>query len=76
MYMHCYTIVLCPLPSDLENGVLRCPARDNGNLLYNDRCSFTCHADYVLNGSSTRTCQSNGTWNGTEAICIKGYSPY
>ena len=73
--MHCYTIVLCPLPSDLENGERKCPTRDNGILHYNDKCSFTCHTGYVLNGSSTRACQSNGTWNGSEAICIKGYSP-
>ena len=37
-----------------------------------DTCSFTCNAGYELTGSNTRTCQSDGSWSGTDAICTRG----
>ena len=37
-----------------------------------DTCSFTCNTGYELTGSDTRTCQSNGSWSGTDNICIRG----
>ena len=27
---------------------------------------------YELTGSDTRTCQSNGSWSGTNAMCTRG----
>ena len=37
-----------------------------------DTCSFTCNTGYQLTGSDTRTCQSDGSWNGTETMCSRG----
>ena len=37
-----------------------------------DICNFTCDNDYHLTGSHTRTCQGNGTWNGTDTMCKRG----
>ena len=37
-----------------------------------DTCSFTCNTGYMLTGSDTRTCQSDGSWTGEEARCTKG----
>ena len=37
-----------------------------------DTCSFTCNTGYELTGSDTRTCQSNGSWNGTDDVCRRG----
>ena len=41
-------------------------------LSYEDTCSFTCNTGYELTGSDTRTCQSNGIWSGSEAVCRRG----
>ena len=37
-----------------------------------DTCSFTCNTGYELTGSDTRTCQSDGNWSGTDAVCRRG----
>jgi len=37
-----------------------------------DTCSFTCNPGYEFSGSHTRTCQSDGSWSGVEAVCKMG----
>ena len=37
-----------------------------------DTCSFTCNTGYELTGSDTRTCQSNGSWSGSDDVCRRG----
>ena len=37
-----------------------------------DTCSFTCNTGYGLTGSDTRTCQSDGSWSGSETMCRRG----
>ena len=34
-----------------------------------DSCEFTCEIGYDLIGSSTRTCNSEGSWTGTQPRC-------
>ena len=36
-----------------------------------DSCSFTCNTGYELISSDTSTCQSNGSWSGSD-VCRKG----
>ena len=36
---------------------------------YKSVITFACNAGYRLVGSSRRTCQTDGTWNGTTASC-------
>ena len=37
-----------------------------------DTCSFTCNTGYELTGSDTRTCQSDGSWSGSNVTCNIG----
>jgi len=69
-------IVLCP-SLKLNNGTINCSLGDDGVPSYGDICTITCHAGYELIGSSNRTCQGDGNWSGTMAVCANGtYSIY
>ena len=52
--------------------MISCSLGDDGVPSYEDTCNFTCNTGYVLTGSDTRTCQSNGTWSGSNATCSRG----
>ena len=43
---------------------------------YEATCSVTCNTGYTLTGSDTRTCQSDGSWSGTDGICGRGKFNY
>ena len=62
-------LVSCPSLDSPSNGTISCSLGDDGVLSYEDTCSFTCTTDYELTGSDTRTCQSNGSWSGSNAMC-------
>ena len=64
--------VLCPLLSDPINGIISCLLGDDGVPSYEDTCSFTCSIGYILSGSTIRSCQANGSWNGTHTRCTRG----
>ena len=73
----CYTVFTsdsCSPLTDPNNGVIKCFLGDDGVLSYEDICSFTCNTGYELTGSDARTCQSDGSWSGSDAVCRKGNS--
>ena len=41
-----------------------------------ETCNFTCDTGYELTGSDTRTCQSNGSWSGSDDVCRRGILQY
>ena len=55
-----------------NNGMFTCSLGDDRITSYEDTCSFTCNTGYELTGSDTRTCQSDGSWSGTDDICRRG----
>ncbi|XP_065900911.1 uncharacterized protein [Dysidea avara] len=67
--------VPCPSFTDPDNGMITCSLEDDGVPSYEDTCSFTCNTGYELTGSDTRTCQSDGSWSGTETMCRKVACP-
>ncbi len=64
--------VQCTEPTDPEHGRVLTEECGTNN---NDRCSFSCDAGYVLQGSRTRTCTANG-WNGHPPVCVGEYAKH
>ena len=54
------------------NGMVKCSLGDDGVLSYDDTCTATCDTGYMLTGDGMRTCQSDGMFNGIEAMCSRG----
>ena len=56
-----------------KNGdIVSCSSGKVGVGYEGDTCSFTCNTGYELTGSDTRTCQSDGSWSGTDGVCRRG----
>ena len=58
--------------NSLMNGTVSCSLGDDGVPSVEDTCSFTCNTGYELTGSDTRTCQSDGSWSGSDTLCKRG----
>ena len=66
------SLVPCTSLSDPNNGVISCSLGNDEAPSYEDTCSFTCNTGYELTGSDTRTCQSDGSWSGSDDVCGRG----
>ena len=64
-----YILVSCPSLTDPSNGMISCSLGDDNIPSYEDICTFTCNTGYVLTSSNTRTCQSDGSWSGSDIVC-------
>ena len=67
-----FTDIRCDHLLTPSNGNTSCSSGRVGEGYEGDTCSFTCNTGYELNGSDTRTCQSNGSWSGIKVTCRKG----
>ena len=65
--------IRCDYLSRPANGrIVSCSSGRVGVGYEGDTCSFRCYTGYELTGSDTRTCQSDRSWNGSDATCKKG----
>ena len=71
-YINVLTVAFCPLLTNPENGAIDYSLGDDGVPSYEDTCSFICNTGYEHTDSDTRTCQSDGNWNGTDVVCRRG----
>ena len=62
----------CSLPTEPSNGITNCSLGDDGVHYYQDICNFSCNTGYELTNNNTRTCQSDGSWSGTDDVCRRG----
>ena len=60
-----YPTVVCPSLS-LTNGVI---SYSDPTLGLDSIATHSCDTGYALNGGSTRTCESYGTWSGSFSTC-------
>ena len=67
-----FLLVSCPSLSEPSNGIIDCTIENDRGPSYEDICSFTCNTGYELTGSESRTCQSDGSWSGSVAMCVRG----
>ncbi|PFX23093.1 CUB and sushi domain-containing protein 1 [Stylophora pistillata] len=57
---------LIPPPRSIQSG---CGSGSNQNM-FGDKCLFYCDVGYqIINGSTERVCQANGTWSGEALRC-------
>ena len=60
----------CPSLTDPSNGMITCSlGGSDGVPRDGDTCTFTCDSGYELMGSVMRTCQNDGSWSGSDAMC-------
>ena len=66
LYCTCsaHSAVDCGDPGILTNGQRRL-----SSTTYNSVVTYTCDVDYTLQGSNSRSCQSNGQWSGSVPQC-------
>jgi len=62
-------IGLCPSLGDPDNGMIECSLGPDGVPTEGDVCVYLCDDGYIVSGSGDRTCQSDGTWTGSEPTC-------
>ena len=67
-----FYLVSCELLTNPDNGLVNCRFGDDRIPSYEDICSFTCNTGYELTSSDTRTCQSDGSWSGSDTVCRIG----
>ena len=60
-----YPTVVC-LSLSLTNGMISYSDPPHG---LGSVANHSCDTGYTLNGGSTRTCQSGGTWSGSNSTC-------
>ena len=69
-----FLLVTCANLAAPANGMISCSLGIDGVPTDGDTCNFTCSTGYELIASGTRTCGSDGTWDGTNAMCRRGNS--
>ena len=65
--------VTCPNPAKPSNGWFRYSSGVSGPS-YRSVATFGCSSGYHMQGSSQRTCQVNGQWDGTQPTCQGKYN--
>ena len=70
--MYISLLVTCTNLNAPTDGMITCALGVDGVPTDGDTCSFTCNTGYELSGSAMRTCGSDGSWNGTDAVCNRG----
>ena len=67
MYTYMYTVVDCgQLPAPASGQVDTSPSTT-----YNSMAAYSCDSGYMLSEETSRACQANGTWSGSQPECLR-----
>jgi len=74
IHLNCFLAdIQCVNLSTPSNGsITLCTSGRVGVGYEGDTCSFACNTGYELTDSDTRTCQSDGSWGGSDDVCRRG----
>ena len=64
-----FTAIHCANISNPLNGAVVFDANTVGS-----QANYSCSEGYILNGTTTRVCQADGQWSGSEPTC-EGWGP-
>ena len=64
-----HTDVNCGDPGTPTNGQRSLSSTTNNSVV-----TYTCDVGYTLQGSNSRTCQSNGQWSGSVPQCNREFT--
>ena len=67
-YFYFYVEITCPQPTAPSHGGVQ-----NGGVSYRSVATYTCDQGYHISGSTQRTCQISGDWDGTQPTCTREY---
>ncbi len=59
----------CTDLTDIVNGHISYDMETIDNRPADTVATYTCVTDYTLNGDTTRTCESDGMWSGSDPTC-------
>ena len=65
-----FLLVICPSLTDPSNGMINCSLGGDGVANPGETCTITCNTGYQLMGGVMRACRNDGSWNGSDTICI------
>jgi len=72
LYVDVQCVKLVPSSDELEMLCDNGTTYTTGEVYAGDICFMSCSTGYELSGSDARTCQSDGSWSGTESTCRRG----
>ena len=64
IYIYTHYVALCPALTNPDNGMVTWDSLAPGGV-----ATYTCDPGFILDGESTRTCGSDGTWSGMAPTC-------
>ena len=67
--MHLVLFLLIPAVGCGDPGTPANGQRSLSSTTYNSVVTYTCDVGYTLQGSNSRTCQSDGQWSGSVPQC-------